>query len=73
MSKKSKQKTVAVPPVIDPNMRYDLPESAATLRVGIAQVFRELKSGKLKGFKDGRRRYISGEELIRRSRPESAA
>jgi hypothetical protein len=65
----SKFKPVSAPPVIDPAQRYSLNESAAILRVGIAQVFRDAKAGKLVTFKDGRRTYVSGAELIRRSRP----
>ena len=66
-------KRVPIPPVIDPAQRYSLPEVAAILRLGIAQVYRDIKAGRLKTFKDGRRTYAAGVELLRRSRPPKTA
>jgi hypothetical protein len=60
-------------PPIDPNQRYTPEESAAYLRSSRWSVFMDIREGRLASFKDGKRRYIAGSELIRRSSPEWAA
>jgi len=69
--------TVKKPPVpaqLDANQRYSLAESWEILRQSPAKTFDDIKKGKLRVFKDGKRTYVPGYELIRRSRPpESSA
>lgn len=54
--------------VIDPNQRYSLAEMHATLSQSHAKTFQDIKLGRLKSMRDGRRRYLLGSELIRRAR-----
>lgn len=69
-AKKAAQRFRIAPlPVIDPNQRYSLPEVFATLRCSEAEGYKKLAEGELISFKDGARTYVSGEELIRASRP----
>ena len=57
----------ALPP-IDPHQRYTPEECALYLRSSRFSVFADIREGRLESFKDGARRYITGEALIRRSR-----
>jgi hypothetical protein len=61
-------KRVPRPLLIDPNQRYTLAETHAVLRHSHVKTFQEIKRGTLQTIKDGRRRYVLGSELIRRSR-----
>jgi hypothetical protein len=61
-------KEARVPALIDPNQRYSLAESFALLRVSPAKGFADIKAGKLRVIRDGRRTYAPGSELIRLSR-----
>ena len=58
---------------IDPHQRYTPDEAAAYLRSSRWSVYLDIREGRLATFKDGRRRYISGAELIRRSRAPGTA
>ena len=60
-------KRVPRPAVIDPNQRYSLAETHAALSQPQAKTFQDVKLGRLKTIKDGRRRYVLGSELIRRA------
>jgi hypothetical protein len=60
-------KKVPAPLVIDEKQRYSFAEACAALRFGPAHGYKEIKAGRLKVFREGRRTYISGAELIRRS------
>ena len=64
-------KRVPRPTVIDPNQRYSLAETHAALGQSHAKTFQDIKRGALQTIKDGRRRYVLGSELIRRSRAGS--
>ena len=55
------------PAVVDPNQRFPIPESSAILRQSIAKTYLDIRAGRLKLMKDGRRSYISGADLIRRA------
>jgi hypothetical protein len=66
------KKPVAIPATIDRNQRYSLPECFAILRLSAAQGFREIRAGRLITFRDGKRSYATGAELIRRSKPQAA-
>jgi hypothetical protein len=65
-SKRAGIKRVPRPAVIDPNQRYSLAETHAAL--GQSKTYQDIKRGTLQTIKDGRRRYVLGSELIRRSR-----
>lgn len=60
-------KRVPRPAVIDPNQRYSLAETHAVLGQSHSKTFQDIRLGKLKTIRDGRRRYVLGSELIRRS------
>ena len=65
---RARLKRVPRPAVIDPNQRYSLAETHAALSQSHAKTFQDIKLGRLKTIKDGRRRYVLGSELIRRAR-----
>ena len=52
---------------LDANQRYTIPESAQYLRVSRAYVYQLLARGELLSITDGKRRYIPGSQIIRRS------
>ena len=56
------------PAVIDPNQRYTLAETHAALGQSHSKTFADIKAGRLKTILDGRRRYVPGSEIIRRSK-----
>jgi hypothetical protein len=56
------------PAVIDPNQRYTLRETHAALGQSHSKTFADIKAGRLKTILDGRRRYVPGSEIIRRSK-----
>jgi hypothetical protein len=60
-------KRVPAPTFIDPNQRYSLAETHAALRQSHAKTFKDIREGKLATIQNGRRRYVLGAELIRRS------
>ena len=62
-------KRVPRPLLIDPTQRYTLAETHAVLGHSHVKTFQDIKRGTLlETVKDGRRRYVLGSELIRRSR-----
>jgi hypothetical protein len=67
-SQRAAPKRVSRPLLIDPNQRYTLAETHAVLGHSHVKTFQEIKRGMLQTIKDGRRRYVLGSELIRRSR-----
>ena len=62
-------KLPAPPVVIDRRQRYSILEACALLRLSRSWVFKEIRAGRIETFKEGRRTYISGATLIKRSRP----
>lgn len=54
-------------PPIDPNQRYQIDEAVQYLRQSRAKTYTDINAGLLKTIKDGKRTYIPGSELIRRS------
>lgn len=56
---------------IDPNQRYTPEEAAAYLRSSRWSVYLDFRTKRLSFFKDGKRTYVMGAELIRRSAPTS--
>jgi hypothetical protein len=68
MSKSIEKPPRVVPPlVIDPNQDYSIAEAAAIRRECRAQVYKAITAGTLATFKRGRRRLVSGKELIVRA------
>ena len=63
-------KSIAAPPLtVDPNQDYSIAEAAAIRRCSRAQVYKDVKADppRLLTFKRGRRRLVTGAELIRRA------
>lgn len=54
-------------PILDPNQRYTLVEACQLLRQSRAKTYKDIAEGNLVVIKDGRRAYIPGSELVRRS------
>jgi hypothetical protein len=67
------RKLPAPPSVIDPNQRYSLPESAATLRLSMPTLYKRMAAGQIEVIRDGARTYVHGTELIRQSAPKQYA
>jgi hypothetical protein len=55
------------PAIIDINQRYSLAEANAVLRQSPAKTFNDIKGGRIRVLRDGKRTYIPGSELIRLS------
>jgi hypothetical protein len=72
-SKRAGIKRVPRPAVIDPNQRYSLAEAHAALAQSHVKTYQDIKRGTLQTIKDGRRCYVLGSELIRRSRLGAAS
>jgi len=56
-------------PQIDPHQRYTIDEASAYLRQSREKTYRDIRERKLAAIFDGRK-YITGEELIRRATSE---
>ena len=54
-------------PKLDANQRYSVTEANALLRQSRAKTYLDIASGALHVIKDGRRTYVPGSEIIRRS------
>lgn len=66
--------TIPAFPPIDPQQRYTILEGIAYLRSSRKTFYDDVKAGRIKLIKDGRRSYVHGTELIRRSAlPRAAA
>jgi hypothetical protein len=61
------RRKVAPPIFIDPNQRYSINEATAALRQCRAQTYKDIKKGGLRIIRAGKRVYVPGTELIRRS------
>lgn len=71
--KATPRKRVSPPATVDANQRYDLAEVNAILRQSPAKTFADMRAGTLRVIREGRRTFVPGSELIRRSRlPEHA-
>lgn len=57
---------LALPP-IDAAQRYEVQESIDYLRTCRKTFYDDVKAGRIRLIKDGRRSYVHGSELIRRS------
>ena len=52
---------------VDSNQRYTIPEVLQYLRYSRKTLYEDIKAGRIRLIKDGRRSYVHGSELIRRS------
>lgn len=57
---------------LDVNQRYTIPQAAKYLKISRAYVYRLIEKGEIKTLVDGRRRFISGSEIAKRSALPSA-
>ena len=48
-----------------PQLRFDIPEAAHILRLSRATLYERIRTGQIATQKDGRRSYVTGEELQR--------
>lgn len=48
-----------------PQLRFDIPEATHILRLSRATLYERIRAGLIKTQKDGRRSYITAEELQR--------
>ena len=63
----------ALPP-LDPAQRYSIEESILYLRSSRKTVFDDIREGRLATIKEGKRRFVPGSEIARRSKlPTQAA
>jgi excisionase family DNA binding protein len=60
-------------PPLDPAQRYSPEEAAAYLRISRWSVFMDIRDGRLASIKEGRRRFVPGSEIARRSAGNVAA
>ena len=60
-------------PPLDLNQRYAVEEAAAYLRQSRAKTFNDIRDGKLAALKDGRRTYVTGRSIAKRSGAPEAA
>jgi hypothetical protein len=73
MSTKQKRKVqvaalpLRIPPVLDPQQRYSLPEAALILRIAMTTLYRRMQEGRISTVQDGGRTFIHGKELVRYS------
>lgn len=59
---------------LDPLQRYSVDEAIAYLRSSRKTLFDDIKTGRILTIKEGRRRFIPGSEIARRSRvPEGTS
>ena len=59
-------------PPLDPNQRYAVEEAAAYLRQSRAKTYVDIRKGVLEVIKDGRRTYVPGRAIAKRSGAEAA-
>ena len=55
------------PTQLDPLQRYSVPEASALLRQCRAKTYQDIQAGRIRVIKDGKRTYIPGSEIARRS------
>jgi excisionase family DNA binding protein len=51
-------------PPLDANQRYTIDEAAAFLRISRVHLYANVKAGKLRLLKDGRRSFIPGAQIV---------
>jgi hypothetical protein len=66
-------KTRPILPALDPAQRYSIEEGIAYLRSSRKTIFDDIREGRLLTIKEGKRRFIPGSEIVRRSRVQTAS
>jgi hypothetical protein len=64
---KRKKNTLQPLPPLEPQRRYTINAASGLLSQSRAKTYLDIRAGKLAVIKDGRRTYIPGSEIIRRS------
>ncbi len=59
-------KNVSLPP-LDERQRYSIPEAILYLRSSRKTIYDDIATGRLKTIKEGKRRFVPGSEIARRS------
>ncbi len=54
-------------PPLDPLQRYSTNEAAAYLRISVRSLYLGIAAGTIVTIKDGKRRFVSGSEIVRLS------
>ena len=60
-------------PALDANQRYSIEETILYLRSSRKTLFDDIREGRLATIKEGKRRFVPGSEIARRSRLNSEA
>ena len=60
-------KSRPVLPPLDPVQRYSIEEAIAYLRSSRKTLFDDIREGRLATIKEGKRRFVPGSEIARRS------
>lgn len=60
-------RTRAPLPPLDPLQRYSIDEAVRYLRVSKPTLYADIHARKITTIKDGKRRYVPGSEIVRRS------
>ena len=60
-------------PPLDAAQRYSIEETILYLRSSRKTVFEDIRAGRLATIKEGKRRFVPGSEIARRSRVPAAA
>lgn len=58
---------------LDPHQRYSIEEAIAYLRSSRKTLFDDIKQGRLATIKEGKRRFVPGSEIVRRSQAPRVA
>jgi excisionase family DNA binding protein len=56
---------MSFPPEHLPQIRFDIVEAARILRISRATLYERIKTGEIKTQKDGRRNFVTADELRR--------
>jgi hypothetical protein len=59
--------TARTSPAFDPRLRFDIPNAVNLLGYSRAKLYQEIKSGSIRIIRDGRRVFIPGSEIARKS------
>jgi hypothetical protein len=67
-TKSQASRMAELPAAVHENQRYSILEANAVLRQSNAKTYLDIRAGKIRIIKHGRRTYVPGSELIRLSR-----
>ena len=60
-------------PPLDLSQRYTIPEAISYLRSSRKTIYEDIRQGRLATIKEGKRRFVPGSEIARRSRVPALA